>query len=166
MVMSLNGKIANPDGTYPWASKEDWENFQAMYKKAGCIIIGRNTYDKLRDKPSFPTKGCTCIVMSNNNTLTSHHPKIVITHDSPQSILNMLEKKGFKQVLIGGGGDINSLFMKEGLIDEVYIDIEPLILGRGISLFSDSDFESRLKLLAIKKLANNQTIQIHYKVLK
>ena len=165
MVMSLNAKIANADGTYPWASKKDWESFQAQYKKAGCIIIGKNTYDKLRNKSSFPTKGCTCVVMSNNKTFTSDHPKVIVTHDSPIDILNMLEKKGFKQVLIGGGGEINSLFMKQGLIDEVYIDIEPVVVGQGIPLFADGDLKARLILLGMKKLTNRQTIQLHYRVL-
>lgn len=164
--MSLNGNIAGPDGTYTWASREDWESFQAMYKKAGCIIIGRNTYDKLKGKSTFPTDGCTCVVMTRDRSLQSQNPNIIITQDSPRNVLGMLEKKGFREVLIGGGGKINSLFMKQRLINEIYIDIEPIILSRGIPLFADSDFKSHLKLLGIKKLTNNQTIQLHYKVLK
>lgn len=165
MVMSLNAKIAGPDGTYAWASKEDWESFQERYKKAGCIIIGRNTYDKLKNKPSFPTKGCTCVVVTHDRSLQNQNPSIIVTHDSPRNVLGMLEKKGFKQVLIGGGGEINSLFMKQGLIDEIYIDIEPVILGHGIPLFAESDFKSKLHLLSTKKL-NHHTLQLHYQVLK
>lgn len=165
MVMSLNGKIANPDGTYHWASKEDWENFRAQYKKAGCIIIGRNTYDKLKDKPSFPTKGCTCVVVTHDRSLQNQNPSIIITQDAPRDILKMLANKGFTEVLIGGGGQINSLFMKENLIDEVLIDIEPLIVGRGIPLFAESDFDAKLHLLSTKKL-NQHTLQLHYRVMK
>ncbi len=166
MVMSVNGKIANPDGAYPWASKEDWESFQRMYTKVGCIIIGKKTYDKLKDKPTFPTAGCTCVVMSKDKTFTCNHPRVIAAHDSPFDTLTMLEKKGFKQVLIGGGGQINSLFMKQGLIDEVYIDIEPIVVGKGVPLFAESDFQSCLKLISVKTLPNHQTIQLHYKVLK
>lgn len=53
---------------------------------------------------------------------------------------------------------------KEGLIDEIYIDIEPLVLGHGILLFADGDFAPRLKLLGIKTLPNNQTVRLHYQV--
>lgn len=165
MVMSLNGKIANPDGTYAWASQEDWESFQERYKKAGCIIIGRNTYDKLKDKSSFPTKGCVCVVMTHDTSLQSQHPNIIITHDSPRDVLGMLKDKGFREVLIGGGGKINSLFMKENLIDEVLIDIEPVVLGLGIPLFAESDFDAKLHLLSTKKL-NHHTLQLHYRVIK
>lgn len=165
MVMSLNGKIAGLDGTYSWASKEDWESFQARYKKAGCIIIGRNTYDTLKDKPTFPSKGCVCVVVTHDRSLQNQNPSIIVTHDSPRDVLGMLENKGFTEVLIGGGGEINSLFMKENLIDEVLIDIEPVILGHGIPLFADSDFKSKLHLLSTKKL-NQHTLQLHYRVIR
>lgn len=55
--------------------------------------------------------------------------------------------------------------MKEGLVDEIYLDIEPIVLGKGIQLFEDADFESKLELLETRKFSNNE-IQLHYKVLK
>lgn len=56
-------------------------------------------------------------------------------------------------------------FMKEGLINEIYLDVEPLIFGKGIKLFADSDFEYNLELLEVNKL-NENTVQLHYKVIK
>ncbi len=164
MVMSLNGKIANPDGMYAWASKEDWESFQLHYKKARCIIIGRNTYEKLKNIPSFPTNRCTCVVMTHDTTLQSSHPRIIVTQNSPRNVLKTLESKGFTEVLIGGGGEINSLFMKQSLIDELYITIEPIVFGKGIPLFIESDFEKKLQLLSVNNL-NKHTLQLHYRVI-
>ena len=79
--------------------------------------------------------------------------------------MSILEKHGFKKILVGGGGKINSSFMKEGLVDEIIIQIEPLIFGKGIKLFADEDFEAKLKLLETKMLSKNE-IQLHYKVKK
>lgn len=90
MAMTVNGKIAKPDGDSDFTSKVDGKLFLSMCRKAGNAIIGKNTY----------------------------------------------------------------------------IDIEPLILGRGIPLFADGDFAPRLKLLGVKTLTNNQTVQLHYKVIK
>ena len=55
--------------------------------------------------------------------------------------------------------------MKENLIDEIFLDVEPKIFGRGIKLFSDNDFEFELELIDIKKFSQNE-LQIHYKVKK
>ncbi|PIP24236.1 MAG: deaminase, partial [Candidatus Nealsonbacteria bacterium CG23_combo_of_CG06-09_8_20_14_all_37_18] len=50
-------------------------------------------------------------------------------------------------------------------IDEIFIDIEPIILGKGIPLFRDKDFKRNLKLVGQKKISESE-IQLHYKVLK
>ena len=53
----------------------------------------------------------------------------------------------FEQVVVAGGGALNASFVEENLVDEIYLDIEPIILGKGITLFRDKDFERKLKLL-------------------
>ncbi len=53
--------------------------------------------------------------------------------------------------------------MSEGLIDEIYLDIEPIIFGKGIPVLAAADFEYELSLLASTKLTDN-TVQLHYKV--
>lgn len=66
---------------------------------------------------------------------------------------------------VSGGSSINSLFMESGLIDEIYIDVEPIVLGSGIKLFAEEDFEYDLEFLKVNKI-NPHTIQLHYKVIK
>ena len=55
--------------------------------------------------------------------------------------------------------------MKENLIDENYLDVEPITFGKGIRLFVESDFEAKLKPLETKKFSDSE-IQLHYQVLK
>ncbi len=68
---------------------------------------------------------------------------------SPKEALKLL--KDFKEVIVAGGGALNASFTEENLIDEIFIDIEPIILGKGILLFRDKDFEKNLKLLGKRK---------------
>ena len=84
---------------------------------------------------------------------------------SPQEALQILQNQKFKTVLICGGGKLNSSFMKEKLIDEIYLDIEPVFLGTGIKLFTDAEFETKLKLIDVKRLSKDE-VQLHYKVKK
>jgi len=73
--------------------------------------------------------------------------------------------KEFETIILTGGGKLNGAFMKEGLVDEIYLDVEPTVFGKGIPLFGDADFEAKLQLIGTKKLSDNE-IQLHYKVLK
>lgn len=67
--------------------------------------------------------------------------------------------------MVCGGGKLNAAFMKENLIDEIYLDVEPVVHGKGIRLFADADFEAKLKLLGTNKFSKNE-IQMHYRVIK
>ena len=86
----------------------------------------------------------------------------MIAH-SPQEALDVL--KGHDEVVIAGGGQLDAAFMKENLIDEMYVDIEPALSGTGIPLFKGEDFDTQLEFLGHKMLSDNE-IQLHYKVLK
>lgn len=166
MAMTVNGKIAGSDDDTSWTSKEDWNGFRAMCKKVGNAIIGRRTYDMVKKEGTQLNGIVTVVLTHETNLLSMSYSRTIFTEKSPVDVLAMLAKKGFKEALVCGGGILNTAFLKEGLIDEMYIDIEPLILGRGIPLFADEDIAPRLKLLEVKTLSNNQTIQLHYQVLK
>ncbi len=84
---------------------------------------------------------------------------------TPKEAIELLKKKGFDGVLLGGGGRMNASFMESGFIDEIILDVEPLLFGKGIKLFADTDFEAKLELLRIKKLSK-KLIRLHYRVVK
>jgi len=164
MAMTVNGKIAGDNDDTSWTTKEDWEGFRAMCKKVGNAIIGRRTYEMVK-KEGIQLDNILTVVMTHDPELLGQQlPHTIFTDKPPKDVLTLLKEKGYKEALVAGGGILNSAFLKDGLIDEMYIDIEPLILGRGIPLFADGDFAPRLKLLKITTLTNRQTVQLHYQV--
>lgn len=165
MGISANGYIAKADGNSEWTSEEDLKGFYEQSKKAGNIIMGKNTYLVASQYGYFPFPDALNIVVSHEQMENKWGDNVIVTDKSPKEILTMLEQKGFTTAFLAGGGQLNTSFAKEGLIDEIYLDIEPLILGQGIKIFSDSDFEFDLEFIDFKKL-NSNTIQLHYKVIK
>jgi dihydrofolate reductase len=91
--------------------------------------------------------------------------KVLFTNKSPREVIGMLKTKDFETAFLAGGGQLNSSFIEDDLIDEIYLDVEPLIFGKGIPVFAAKDFEVELELLEIKKL-NLSTVQLHYRVVK
>lgn len=127
--------------------------------------MGKNTYIETSKYGYFPFPDALNIVVSNQEIENKWGDNVLITKKSPKDILNLLETKNFKTAFVAGGGQLNSSFLKENLIDEIYLDVEPLIFGKGIKVFSEADFEYDLKLMEVNKL-NEDTIQLHYKILK
>lgn len=163
MGITPNGYIAKEDGDSEWTSKEDLDGFYQHSKSAGNIIMGRNTYESAIKYGYFPFPDAVNVVMTHQNIKNKWGEKVVVTDKSPKEILQMLEEKRFKEAFIAGGGKLNSSFMKEGLIDEIYLDVEPLVFGKGIQVFAPEEFEYELELLEINKL-NENTVQLHFKV--
>lgn len=162
MAISLNGMIAKSDDDTSWISKEEWDSYSLAVRTAGNLIVGHRTYGILTKQPEFSEfKDVKIVVVAQETfqTLTSNH----LVARSPKEALEIL--KEFEEVIVAGGGALNASFAEENLIDEIFIDIEPIILGQGIPLFRDKNFERNLKLVGQKKISESE-IQLHYEVLK
>lgn len=162
MDITVNGMIGKIDGKSDFTSEEDGISFNETCQKIGTVISGRKTYEVLY--PDFmPLKQGTHYVLTHDITKISNNPTVKFTNKPPEELLIEIEKSGNKEVCLIGGQQTISQFMQKGLIDEIYLDIEPLIFGQGMSLFAPSDFETKLELLETKNLSP-QTVQLHYKV--
>jgi dihydrofolate reductase len=162
MATTVNGYIAKENNETPW-SDDEWQSFSQFVKEIGNIIVGKNTYEIMKEEDEFNKIGNPfTIVVSKEDFI--HNSNFAIAK-SPKEALKILKEKNFSKAIVAGGGMLNSSFMKEHLIDEIYLDVEPLVFGKGIKLFSDNDFDAKFELTETKKLSKN-TIQLHYKVLK
>lgn len=162
MAVTINGYVAGEDGDTSWVvSSEEWKSFEKIANDAGNIVIGRRTYEIMSAAGELGKFQDYTVVVVTSREL-SILPKFAIAAKSPKEALEKLQKKGFKKAVVAGGGSLNSSFLKEKLIDEIYVDVEPYILGRGIPLFKGDEIDQRLKLLAVNKFSGD-TVQLHYK---
>ena|SRR3989338_7854779 len=162
MATTVNGYIATENDDCPW-SNAVWDSYYKIAKQFKAVVLGRRTYEIMKEVDEFEKIGSPFTVVVSKEDF-AHGSNFAIAK-SPQEALKILKEKNFAKVLVGGGGTLNSSFMKENLIDEIILDVEPLIFGKGIKLFSDNDFDAKLELIETKSLSKN-TIQLHYRVLK
>ena len=162
MAISANGIIAKNNDDTSWISDKEWGSYSSMVCKAGCLIVGRKTYYILTKQQEFAEFKDVMLVVVSKENFTTLAPNHVIAH-SPKEALKLL--KDYEEVIVAGGGILNASFLAENLIDEIYLDIEPIIFGNGIPIFKDKNFERKLKLIGQKKISDSE-IQLHYQVLK
>ncbi|HBW73946.1 MAG TPA: dihydrofolate reductase [Candidatus Magasanikbacteria bacterium] len=163
MAITLDGKIAKHT-THPatWTSKADKKVFIEATKNAGVIIMGQTTYDTI----GRPLPGRLNVVMNPEPDRTKNIPDTLeFTNTQPSELLKELEARGFSTVIVGGGSTINGLFLSQGLLDEVWLTIEPRLFGEGLSLFRGADVDISLQLIEVKKLDEN-VLQVKYKIIK
>lgn len=161
MAMSANGLIAETSDNTDWVSDLEWKNYLTQIKHAGNVVIGRRTYEIQQQQGDFAELSkCKIIVVSNHDFQTSELNHVVVP--SPQAALTLLNS--YKEVVVAGGATLNSAFLSQGLIHEIYLDVEPIILNQGIPLFSHLENNQNLKLLHYRVLGKD-LVQLHYKVL-
>ncbi|MDE1857269.1 MAG: dihydrofolate reductase family protein [Candidatus Micrarchaeota archaeon] len=166
LVTTGNGFIAKEDDDVTFVSKHQWENLRSVINSVGVVVIGRRTYEILHDHKEAEkiSKSVRIFVMTRKAGMKSDNPNVTFTNETPHAVLRNIEAMGFDEVLIAGGGRINSLFMSLDLVDEIYLNLEPTFIGRGTRMFADAKFEKKLDIMEVKKLAHNE-IQIHYRII-
>jgi dihydrofolate reductase len=164
MAITANGMIAKADGNSDFTSEADNASFNATCRRIGTVISGRKTYDVL-SPDHLPLQQGIHWVLTRDAAKTSKNPTVKFTKLPPEQLVRELEKLGTQKACLIGGQQTITQFAEKGLIDEIYLDVEPLIYGQGMALFADENFEIGLELLGVKKLSP-RTIQLHYRIEK
>ena len=166
IAITANSMIAKKDGNSDWPSSEDLKSFNDICRKAGVVIMGRKTFDAFNkmEIPEWPNADGLHIILTHQNRLDSKHPNIKLAK-SPKEALEIASHDGKDEVVVCGGSQTFGTFMKENLVDKIYLDIEPLLFGEGMPMFTAGEFEYPLEFIESKMLSP-QTIQLHYKVIK
>lgn len=166
-VCSLDGKITKWQGNLAsdFASLEDQELFSQIKLQNNLLIMGSNTYDAVSPKPE---KERLRIVLTSN---LKKYQKFEIPGQlefvklSLNDVISSLEKRGYKQALLVGGGKLTTSFLRENLVSEIWLTLEPVIFGLGKVLIDLEKLDIKLQLLEFKKLNSQGTLFLKYKVL-
>lgn len=164
MAMTINGYVAGANDDTEWV--KDFELFYKTVADWGVAVMGRRTYEESDKYNAFPYKGALNIVMTHNPKLLKiKQENALFINATPEEVVKLVAKKGHKKLLVIGGGQINGNFLKAGLIDEIIIDIHPLIISNGVRLFESEFPYQNLELISYKEI-NDQILQVKYKVKK
>lgn len=168
-VVSANGKITrgNDPHIYEWTSKEDQKLFFSTIEQNGLIVMGSKTYEAAK-KVIKLRPGKLRVVMTRDPQKYKHEQvkgQLEFLSDNPSELVSKFGST-HKKMLLVGGSEINTEFVKAGLVDEIYLTIEPAIFGKGKNVFAEDEFESSLALFSVGKLNRKGTLLLKYKVVK
>lgn len=159
VVISLDGVIASDKKHMPdWTSKEDWQFLQKSLKAHDAFVMGRNTFEATAELKRRPNT----FVLTSGRSIDKPSKNIKFINPSETNLKQVLG--GFRKVAILGGAKTYRYMLDEGMIDEIYVTVEPVILGKGIRFISGDKGLVRLKLISYKKLNLRGTFLLHYRL--
>lgn len=158
-AITVDGKIARTAHELTdWSSREDKRLFARTSREAGVIILGRHTYETL----PAPLPGRLHVVLTTHPDQPAP-PNVELTSDAPERILAGLAARGYTIAVLAGGARTYRTFLDAHLVDELWLTVEPLAFGAGISLFGDAPLDLRLALLASQPLGDH-AVHLRYQV--
>jgi dihydrofolate reductase len=140
-----------------WTSPEDKKLFVRLTKEAGVMVMGSRTFATIGR--ALPGRR-TVVYSSQPQNITVGG--VEVTQEAPTRLVARLEKEGANGLAVCGGASIYAQFMQAGVVDELYLTIEPLLFGTGVPLFGET-LDVPLRLLSTEQL-NDNAILLHYAV--
>ena len=162
IASSLDGYIAKNNGSVDWLPVNCPSGYDKFYKSIDTVIMGKKTYDQVLTFGAYPYKDKKSYVLTHNDSKNSDED-IQFVNNAEKLTKNLLTIPG-SDIWLVGGAEIITTFMNFGFIDEIIISIIPVVLGSGISLFTNIQKETKFQL--IETTEYDGLVEIHYKVLK
>ncbi|MEU9286832.1 dihydrofolate reductase family protein [Streptomyces sp. NPDC048275] len=176
MSVSLDGFIEGPNREIDWhvVDAELHRHFNREIRKMGALLSGRMTYELMagfwptadKDPEAAPEvvefagiwRNMPKVVFSRTIERAERHTTIV-REVVPEEIRALKEQPGGHLGL--GGADLAAAFMRHDLVDEFWVYVHPVLLGRGKPLFPEADALTRLRLIEARVFGNG-VVQLRY----
>lgn len=144
---SLDNYIARPDGSVDWLIwSDDVAAFVSeFWKSVDAVVMGRRTYEAgvAAGTTAYPNvQNFVC-----SRTLASApHPSVQIVRTDAAEFVRELKQQPGRDICIMGGGVLAHALFEADLIDEVGVNVHPILLGAGIPLFHGMSRQINLRL--------------------
>jgi dihydrofolate reductase len=155
LAITLDGYIEGPNGEYDWCFTDQDYGLNEFFDRVDAMFIGRKSYEIAKQHadsnngevvPGMPRM--TEYVFSNT-LKTVGEGAVLLSGDSIARARKIKELPG-KDIWLFGGASLTDALMAEGLVDELWLSVHPLLLGGGKPLFRAQRNRTQLTLLDTK----------------
>jgi len=175
-AVSLDGFLAGANGAIEWLhfSKDIQDVMKDYWKDVDTILMGRKTYEvavarrsaakknpkktKRRAEPVIRT-----YIFSHTLRAIDDPSGELVTTDAAQFVRD-LKRQPRESICLMGGGELAQSLLAAGLIDQIGLNIHPILLGFGIPTFRDPGHRVNLTLTECRML-DGGCILANYRVL-
>lgn len=159
IAASLDGFIADARGEVEWLWTDDDYGYTDFIEGVDALLIGRKTYEQVRGFGSWPYAHLRSYVFTSQ--ALAPDPNVVFVRDEASAFIRELKAQPGGDLWLVGGGALNAACLRAGLVDELVLSIQPLLLGEGVRLFAPP-FELQNLALQGSKVYDSGLIQLTY----
>jgi dihydrofolate reductase len=162
---SLDGFLADATGQVDWLlfSKDVQAIMAKSWATADTVLFGRKTWQVAQAMGGGPT-GLKVKSYVFSKTLTSLPAGAaeLVSEDAGPFVRALKQQPGKDMIVMSGGNLARSLF-QAGVIDEVGLNIHPILLGSGVPAFVDAGVRIALEHVECRTLEGG-CVLVNYRV--
>ena len=149
---SLDGFITAADGGMDWLhfSPDVHAVMGAYWKTVDTILMGRRTWEFAATQgggdATASDPAITTYVFSRTLKSIDRPGVRLVSSDAGAFVRELKEKEG-RGICVMGGGELGTALLAAGVVDEVGLNIHPVLLGSGTPLFRDARRHIALELI-------------------
>ena len=157
-LIATTNRVAEEDSEWSDSAFAGWCGYCTA---ANNVIVGRKTYEELveMDVSDLLYPGHRIVVSTQNLDPADEW----LQFPTPGQAVEYLQSRGLQDVIVGGGHDIGLACIKAGLIDEIVLDVQPILFGHGTPLLGESERSLELDLIGSQGL-DQGAIRLHYRI--
>ncbi len=160
VATSLDGYIARTSHTnahMDWTSSEDWEFFQSKLSDMDAVVVWRHTFEvaetRLRHRHTY--------VFTRQSEEITREGTVTWMNPNVHHLEEILRQDKHEKIAILWGNNVYTWAIEHGYCDELFLTIEPIILGSGVR-FLDTLSEHKLRLISSTVLNDSGSLLLHY----
>jgi dihydrofolate reductase len=164
LLISLDGVVESPDqwGWSQYMNDEMIQGIVAGVEQADTVLLGRRTYLGFADlwpkqgsdvpMADFLNNSPKYVVSTSLDTL-AWQPANLIRGDLAEQLMKLKQQSG-RDILIPGSPRLVWSLLRDVLLDELSLNVCPVVVGSGMRLFDELTNPVRLKLVQSSTLSN------------
>jgi len=163
---SLDGFFAGQDGAMDWLhfSKDVEEITRQSFASTDTILMGRKTWEFAAaaggggEMPGV-TINKTYVFSRTLKAVTGKGTELV-TSDAGEFVRKLKAQPG-KDIIVMSGGNFATSLLQAGVIDEIGLNVHPVLLGAGVPAFLDPGARVKLELTECRELDGGCVLVIY-----
>ncbi|HTA63410.1 MAG TPA: dihydrofolate reductase family protein [Bacteroidia bacterium] len=173
MQMTINGYVAGVDGKNDWMTwnpdAEFTEFLSSLLDTSDTLLLGRKTAESIINywekeavqNPTHPfakkIAAISKVVFTKTLDKSIWNTTTLAKGNLAEEIANLKKQNGKDILVFGGAGFVSSL-IKEGLIDEYHLIINPTAMGNGMTIFNSLDSVQKFTPIQSKLYQGGKTV--------
>jgi dihydrofolate reductase len=154
LAVTLDGYIEGPNGEFDWCFTDQDYGLNEFFTQIDAIFIGRKSYEVAQQFAGsngeiIPDMPALAEYVFSKTLKSVKNGAILIAEDAMDEARRIKQQPG-KDIWLYGGASLTEAMMNEGLVDELWLSVHPILLGSGRPLFAQSNSRASLTLIDSK----------------